>query len=155
MNRLKIKQYEKFFFLLCILFGAVCFLTACMNPTATIEGLIPLISAIIGIVGSAGEAILPAESSLIAAGVTLVINGLNALLVALKSYDANKTATGALATLQAAFMSAHENLGVLLTAAGVKNQTLAQRIGGVVNGVISVVSTIEAYIISKAPTSST
>lgn len=150
---MRIKYYEKLFFLFCILFGLICFVTGCgINPTSTIEGLIPIVSAILGIAGSTAETILPAEASLISSGVNLVTNGLNALLNTLKSYDANKTAPGALNAVQAAFTAVQQNTTQLLTAAQVKNQTTAQKLTGVVNGIVSVLGTLEAYVVSKHPT---
>jgi hypothetical protein len=152
---LKLKKISKLIYLACILFGLVCFTTGCgIDSTSTIEALIPIISAIIGIIGTAGEGVLPAESSLIAEGVTLVTNGLNALIVALKTYDANKTAPGALATISAAFTSVQQNLQTLMSAARVKNATVAQEITAVVNSAIEILATLKAYIISKAPTTS-
>lgn len=149
---MKLKMYERLFFLCCILFGAVCFFTACgINPTATVEGVIPLISAILGIAGTVGETILPAEATLIQAGMTLCINGLNALLSTLKSYDANKSSPGALAILQAAFTAVQSNLNQLETAAQVKDPDTAKKLGAVINGVIATIAALEAYIVAKQP----
>lgn len=138
---------------LLILCSLVLFCTGCgINPVDTVTTLIPIITAIIGIVGAAGEAVLPAEAALIQTGVTLVTNGLNALVAELKAYEANKTATGALANVQAVFTSIHANLATLLAACQVKNALVAQKITAIVNGAIATVATIEAYIVSKQPT---
>lgn len=139
---------------LLLLLSLILFCGACFNPTAMIEGLIPLVGAILAIAGTVAEGLLPAEASLIGAAMALVTNGLNALLAALKSYDANKTGTGSLADLQAAFNAVHTNLTQLLAAAQVKNPLVAQKITGVINGIISVVATVEAYIVSKHPPTS-
>jgi len=138
---------------LLLLFSLVLFCCACgVNPTATIEGLIPLVSAILGIAGTTAETILPAESSLIQVAVTLVTNGLGTLLTTLKTYDANKSASGAFAAVQDAFNAVHSNVQQLLTACQVKNPATTTKLTAVVNSVTQVLSTLEAYLVSKQPT---
>lgn len=127
-------------------------LCACgINPVATVEGLIPIVGVLLAIAGTVGETLLPAEASLIQTAVSLVTNGLNALLSSLQTYDANKSAPGAMNTLQAAFNAVHVNLQQLLAAAKVTNPLTTQKISGVVNGVIATLATIEAYLVAKHP----
>lgn len=125
---------------------------ACASAASTIEQIIPIIGGIVGIVGAAGEAVLPTEASLISSGVTLVQNGLTALVNSIKTYETNKTATGALATLQAVFTSVQQNLSSLLSAAQVKDTTTAQKVTAVVNAAVSTVGVVEASIVAQAPT---
>jgi hypothetical protein len=127
-------------------------LCACgVNIVTTVEGVIPLVGALLGIAGCVGETLLPAESSLIQIGVSVTQNGLKALASTLKSYDANKTAPGSFAVVQAAFNAVHDNIAQLLSAAQVKDPLTAQKLTGAVNGIVSVLSTVELYLVTKRP----
>ena len=128
---------------------------ACANLVSTVEQVIPVIGAIVGIVGAAGEVVIPAEASLLGEGVVLAQNGLTALVNSLKSYEANKTAAGALASLQAAFTAAQQNLGTLLKAANVKDPVTAQKITAVVQAAVSTIGVVEASVVAQAPAAPT
>jgi hypothetical protein len=144
---------RKLFLLGAVLFGLLFFCGCGINPVATVEGLIPLVVSLIAIASTVADGLLPAEASLITTAQALVTNALNALLASLKSYDANKTGTGILADVQAAFNAVQQNLTQLLSACQVKNQLVQQKITSVVNGIITTISTLEAYIVAKQPTS--
>jgi hypothetical protein len=150
------KNKLKLFWPLLALGSFVILCCACgVNVIQTVEGLIPIVGAIMGIAGTVGETLLPAEASLIGEGMALANNGLTALLATLKSYDANKSAPGTLAAVQAAFNAVHTNLAQLLVAAQVKDPLTAQKLTGVVNGVIATTGLIEAYVVTKAPPTAT
>ncbi len=134
---------------LCLFLALTC--CACtVNPSSVVNEIITIVSGIIPIASGLASVLLPGEAALITEATTLATNGLAALQNVVKEYEANPNDT-ALAKVQDAFTTVHDNLSQLLAAAQVKDAKTTAKITAIVNGATATLAMLESQVLANHP----
>ena len=137
--------------LLAVCLAVVLFNCAC-GSTDAFFAVAQAIIATVGIVLKALSSVLtPAEETEAQALVGTVASDMKLVQTDVNAYEANKTGTGLLATLQAGIATLQGSLGQLEAAAGIKNQVLLNWIAAIVSAVGAAITEIATVIVPLVP----